>query len=414
MKLKDLISAFAAEIELAHAQMEHNLDELAVLDNAEPAFMDALEQYSGQTQRMGEAAELAGFPGLKLVCAHMVENSLMLAAQPPGERAQLIDFLRNWPPLIVNYLHHLDDPSCAAGLIDYLEHAPITMGAEQGLKVIHMLGAIPVQVDYAEGKDKPHRPVLASPDDVALVMAEDVDHNFLEGFFQEAPEQVHHLVMLARNMVSGEADSSDIIAAKRVAHTLKGSGATIGLRGLAALGHHLEDILEYFEERGGHVTPQAANALLDAAYCLEQMVGFVMGSDDYPEQAQAVLQTVLDLANRIDAGESLEQPSARAAASMPGATADTSTSAAPQKAQRPEPVAAQTSNTLRVSKQNIEELFLVSSEMSVGSAAMETRIKNLVDSSRELLSQNLRVQKRMFELETILQMRTLTRKRANA
>ena len=33
---------------------------------------------------------------------------------------------------------------------------------------------------------------------------------------------------------------------------------------------------------------------------------YAAGTDDYPKQAQAVLQNVLDLANRIDRGESLE------------------------------------------------------------------------------------------------------------
>jgi len=421
MKLKDLIAAFANEIELARARLEHDLDALATLDLSAPAFMDALEQYSGQAQRMGAAAELAGFPGLQMVCAHVVENSLMLAARPPGERGALIEFLRAWPPMIVHYLRNLSDPSTAAGLVDLLRTAPMPMGEEEALKVMHMLGAMPLQVQLpGEGEGQPRRPVLATPEDVALVMPADVDRNFLEGFFQEAPDQARYLVKLARNMVAGEGDSSDIIAAKRVAHTLKGSGSTTGLRGVASLSHHLEDILDYFESQGSHVTKQAANALLDAAYCLEQMIGYVTGTDDYPQQAQAVLQTVLDLANRIDAGESLEVSITRVEAGMPPAREAAARSemadgdalpsaAAPNAVGGPRTEAATTPATaLRVSLQRIEELFLVSSEISVNSAAMEARIKALVESSRELLAQNLRVQKRLFELETVLEMRTLS------
>src|SRR5512142_946121 len=130
MKLIDLIEAFASEIELARARLDHNLDDLATLAIEDAAFMDALEQYSGQTQRMGEAAELAGFPGLQMVCAHVVENSLMLAAQSREERGALLAFLRAWPPLMVHYLRNLSDPSTAAGLIDHLCSAPHPMGAE--------------------------------------------------------------------------------------------------------------------------------------------------------------------------------------------------------------------------------------------------------------------------------------------
>jgi chemotaxis protein histidine kinase CheA/ActR/RegA family two-component response regulator len=405
MKLKDLIEAFASEIELARARLDRDLDNLSTLELDNPAFLDAIEQYSGQAQRMGEAAELAGFPGLQLVCAHVMENSLMLVTSPPGERAPLIAFLRAWPPMIVHYLRNLSDPSTAAGLVDHLRNAPMPMDEEEALKVMHMLGAMPLQVGWLDdGEAQARRQVLATPEDVALAIPADVDRNFLEGFFQEAPDQARHLVTLARNMVTGEGDSSDIIAAKRVAHTLKGSGATIGLRGIASLGHHLEDILEYFERENAHVAGPVANTLLDAAFCLEQMIGYVTGTDDYPQQAQAVLQAVLDVANRIDAGESLQQPVTRIAPQS------AQTAAAPPE--RPAETAAAPTAALRVSLRRIEDLFLVSGQISVNSAAMEARIKNLVDSSRELLAQNLRVQKRLFELETVLEMRTLTMARA--
>ncbi len=410
MKLKDLIEAFAREIDLAQTRLDHNLDELAMLDIENPAFMDELDQYSGQAQRMGEAAEMAGFPGLQLVCSHVVENSLLLAAQLPEERTELIAFLRAWPPLMVNYLRHLSDPSAAAGLIDHLRSAPHSMDAELAMKAMHMLGAMPLQAD---NEDQPHRQVLAAPEDVSLVMPNDVDQKFLEGFFQEAPDQARHLVDLARKMTSGKGAIADVIDAKRVAHTLKGSGRTIGLNGIALLGHHLEDILEYFETEGSQVTIQVSNILLDAAYCLEQMIGFVSGSDEYPQQAQAVLQTVLDLANRIDAGESMELPVERIASTLPTMQEPSSSTSLVNSENNPPPrAAAALAATLRVSQQRIEELFLVASEVSVNSAAMETRIKALIESSRELHAQNQRVQQRLQELEAVVQIRALAKTRA--
>jgi chemotaxis protein histidine kinase CheA/ActR/RegA family two-component response regulator len=410
MKLKDLIEAFASEIELARTRLDHNLDELATLEIENPAFMDELDQYSGQAQRMGEAAEMAGFPGLQLVCSHVVENSLLLAAQPPEERTELIAFLRAWPPLMVYYLHNLSDPSAAAGLIDHLRSAPHGMDEELALKAMHMLGAMPLQT---ENEDQPHRQVLATAEDVSLTMPGDVDQKFLEGFFQEAPDQARHLVDLARKMTSGKGDHADVTDAKRVAHTLKGSGRTIGLSGIALLGHHLEDILEYFETDGSQVTMQVSSILLDAAYCLEQMIGFVSGSDEYPQQAQAVLQTVLDLANRIDGGELLELPLGRIASTLPTMQEPSSSTSLVNAENNPPPrAAASLASTLRVSQQRIEELFLVASEVSVNGAAMESRIKALVDSSRELHAQNQRVQKRLYELEALVEVRTLAKTRA--
>jgi len=386
MKLKDLIDALAAEIDRARAQLDQNLDELATLDIEDPAFMDALDQYCGQAQRMGEAAEMAGFPGLQGVCTHVLENGLLLASFPPEERGPVLSFLRAWPPLIVHHLRNLSDPSTAAGLVDHLRSAPSPMDEDQAMKVMHMLGAMPLQVALpGEGDGQPQRPVLATPEDVALVMPNDVDEKLLEGFFQEAPDQARYLVELARNMAASEADSSDIVAAKRVAHTLKGSASIIGLRGIAALGHHLEDI---------------------------QMIGHLNGIDEFPQQAQGVLQNVLDLANRIDHGESLESTPVRAASTMPAVSIDLSGSGAPEFGlpvpQRVSPGATATPTAaLRVSVQRVEEMFRVSGEVSVHGAAMEARVKKLGDSSRDLLAQNLRVQKRLFELETLVDVRSL-------
>jgi chemosensory pili system protein ChpA (sensor histidine kinase/response regulator) len=259
---------------------------------------------------MGEAAEMAGFPGLQAVCAHVVQNTLLAATMEVADRGPLLKFLRRWPALMVHYLRHLDDPSSAAGLVDHLREAPSALGEGESLKVAHMLGSMPAQVSSVFGEMEQQRPVLASADDVAMVVPQDVDRKLLEGF-TEAPDQARYLVELARNIASGQGDSSDLIAAKRVVHTMKGSGSIIGLRGLASVGHHLEDILEHFERHGGQVARVAADVLLDAAFCLEQMIGHVLGEDEYPQQSQAVLQAVLDVANRIDRGESLEGSAVR-------------------------------------------------------------------------------------------------------
>jgi chemotaxis protein histidine kinase CheA/ActR/RegA family two-component response regulator len=436
MKLTDLIDALAAEIQLAQAQLDQSLQELAERDIDDPVFLDAFDQYSGQAQRMGEAAEMAGFPGLQSVCGHVVENCLLLTVTPAEERAPLVDFLRGWPPLIVHYLQNLSDPSVAEGVIDHLCSAPMPMDEEEARKVMHMLGAMPLQV-AGPGADQGQqlRPVLASPEDVTLEMPGDVDARLLDGFAQEAPEQARYLVALARNMAAGEGDSSDVVAARRVAHTLKGSASIIGLRGITSLSHHLEDILDHFEQSAGSVSRQAGDALLDAAYCLEQMVGYVLGTDDYPVQSRTVLQTVLDLANLIDRGESLESLPLRGdtglgqarGASMAGVSAQL---AVPPAASFPATMSADMTlptteiatgaevsegiagptpapgAVMRVSMQRIDELFRVQGEVSVHTSAMEARIKALVDSSRELLAQNLRVQKRLFELETVVDIRT--------
>ena len=423
MKLKDLVDALAGEIENLVPQLNINLDDLHQLELDDAGFLHALDQYSDQVQRMGEAAEMAGFPGLQAVCNHVLENTLLLATVEQAERAPLIDFLRGWPALMVHYLRHLEDLSAAAGLLDHLHTAPHPLSEDSGRQIMQQLQAMPDLVSL--GGDEQQRQTVALPEDVALDVPEDADQKLMEGFFQEAPDQAHMLVELVGKMGAGEASMDDIASAKRVAHTLKGSGAIIGLRGLAALGHHFEDVLEYLEAQDGHVAQPIATVLTDGAYCLEQMVAYVTGTDEYPQQAQAVLQDVLDLANRIDRGEDLEHAAPRTAHVAPAASpAETGAAAEPVEAiehhlptaQQPsapaKKQAAPAAAALRVGLDKIEELFRVSADVSAHAAAMESRMKQLTDRANELLEQNLRVQKRLRELETVVDVRALSVMRA--
>ena len=94
MKLHDLISALADEIEIVQPDLDRCLNDMEQGGPEDAAFFDAFEQYSSQIQRMGEATGMAGFPGLEAVCGHVLENVLLLAAYPPEERGSVLQFLR--------------------------------------------------------------------------------------------------------------------------------------------------------------------------------------------------------------------------------------------------------------------------------------------------------------------------------
>lgn len=494
MKLIDLIDALAAEIESVRPLLHKQLGVMHETSLDDAVFMDALDAYTDQVTRMGEAFEVAGFAGLQEASNHVLENTLLLATLGDDEKEEMISFMALWPDHVVHYLRNMDDPSCAAGLVDLLRVAPSPIPEERAMRVMHQLGAMNAQViEGAPVQGVPERQTQATAEDVALELPDDLDPMLMEGFYNEAPGHARELVDLVGQMAAGEASGEDITAAKRIVHTIKGSGAIIGLRGLASLGHHFEDILEHFERKQGQVVPAVANVLLDGAFCLEQMVDCVMGADEYPQHAQSVLQNILDLAHKIDKGEDL-------AVSSPEATMPQETTAT-EAVQEPKPVAAASvadeavfadedeiivdedeavfadedeiitnedeavfadedeiivdeaaalpvaektpvvskadnqmleqaereltpipprepatkqahvhvsaASAMRVATHRIEELFRVSAEVSVHTAAMETRIKELTDVAKELLEQNLRVKKRLLELETVVDVRAL-------
>ncbi|PID76443.1 MAG: hypothetical protein CSB24_06630 [Deltaproteobacteria bacterium] len=399
MKLSDLIIGLAGEIDAIRPELEEHLKKLAELDHQEAAFVDAAEFYAEQVERMGEAADMVGFPGLHNVCQHVNHNIDRLKATARPERGPFIDFLQEWPELAVKYLNNLQDSSIAASLVDLLREAPAPFDEQEALKTMHNLGAFPEEMNALETADQPKRPVLASPDDVSLTLPEDTDPNLLEGFFQEAPGHAEQLVAMLSKMLTDEGDMSDLVAAKRYVHTIKGTSAIIGLAGPANIGHHFEDILDYFESNKGKVGQNIASVLIDGAHCLAQMIAFLMDADTYPEQALGVLQNILDIANIIDRGGDLDNIHLR----------NQTAAAAPQAAPAPAAVskAAQQGAAMRVNMSRIDEMFRVSAEMSVHISAMENQLKTMVEMEKKLHSQQLRVKTRLFELETIVDVRSL-------
>ena len=61
---------------------------------------------------------------------------------------------------------------------------------------------------------------------------------------QELPAQTAELSAAIQRLAGGEGDLRDVAVAQRIAHAVKGAGNTVGVRGIANLTHHMEDILE--------------------------------------------------------------------------------------------------------------------------------------------------------------------------
>ncbi len=413
MNLNDLMQAFAGEMESANDDLAQLLEGLLLLDEFDPALLDALDGYTGLVERLGSAAEMAGLSGLTQVCSWVVENALAAASNPVAEREAYRHFLSRWPQLVIFFLKNYTDPTTAGGLVDHLKSAPQSLDDEAAMKLMHKLGST-AATDLSAGMAA--RAERASPADIELSIPDDVDSSLLQGFVLEAPAQVAGLAQLARDLAHNQFELAAISEAKRLAHTLKGTAAIIGIRGIVVLSHHTEDILEYIEQhRDDAISPWMIGVLLNAAYCLEQMVGYLLEGDEAPSQALDVLQAVLDLANAIDRGESLHRGEIGLhTAALVQVEGNLPHSALPilhdEPAVAPQAIddraATANQSAIRVPLQTIEQLFRVSSEISLKMAAMESKLSVANQRSQELLQQNIRVNKRLMELETLVDIRS--------
>ncbi len=420
MKLTDLIEALANEVDIMQPQLEEIIYNLSlVLASPEKAsfteLLELLDSYKDYTSRLGEASEMVNFIGIKRLCDKVEENILLLATanRDGSDSNNLFLFLKEWIVLLANFLHQLSEKSLA-NLLDRFYTAPIALTDDEKNVIEKLLLDIIQQAEAgAIFEDSENvRVTEATLEDVNLELPVDIDQHLMDGFLQEAPDMANGLVLWAKQVAQGaDIVLEDLQQAKRYTHTLKGTGATIGARGLASVGHHLEDILEYLEENPDHANTYIKNLLLDSAYCLEQMVGYIAQTDDNPEQAFSILQKLLDVTNKIYQGESLEE------LQFVSDTMDTLPTVTPTQAPTKNTPKAQTKTkvaTLRIPVKKIDELFRVSGEISIHSSAMEDKIKLLTKQTRELLEQNLRVQKRLFELETLVDVRALTLMRTHS
>ena len=309
MQMSDFIEALRTEIEEVRTDLAGWIATICSVAPEDPAFGDALDQYVGQVERTASTCGMLGLRGLESCCAQVQECLVVIVGRNAEERGAAQAFFDLWPDLVLAYLADITSFESAEHLAEHFSQpfCPAHVDAERNLELIIELTAEPVLAEYLRAEaetEELERPRVATDEDVSLALPADVDRGVYEALLQEAPTQAAELSNYIRNIVDGEATDEDMAAAKRIAHSLKGSANIVGIRGIATLGHHTEDILEWFEQNQTCPPLALTNALLDASACLEQMIGSLLGIEDAPTQTQAkeILQSVLDWANRIRSG----------------------------------------------------------------------------------------------------------------
>ncbi|MBK8183414.1 MAG: Hpt domain-containing protein [Candidatus Competibacteraceae bacterium] len=264
------------------------------------ARLEVLSNYADQIARLADAAEALGLGGLQQVCAHLNGNVMALAAWGRPLDESEYQLLAAWPERALHYLQKLPDRSCSRALVQSLIYAnwPDPLPVELATPLVELLAkptfAIPEEMAVEA------RPQEATPEDVSLALPEDVNPELLDSLLQELPGQTAELSAAIQRLAAGNGVLRDVEVAQRIAHTVKGAGNTVGVRGIANLTHHMEDILQAFSKHKALPTRRLAETLLAATDCLENMSEALVGLGAPPTQARQVLQSILDWANRID------------------------------------------------------------------------------------------------------------------
>ena len=412
--------AVAELIVMIHEELNGCMEALSgTLESAATAALTggalSLEDYRWQVERLSSAAQSIGLQGLHEFLSRVLEASCLVESAPANDVPTQCEVLDRWPTLVGAYLQPLANEAASHALIEYISSQEFAMplDADTAASLLIKLSHPEIEIPAAAVVTRAQR---ATPADVSLAVPQDIHPDLLDSLLHELPAQTQEFSGALQRVAAGTGGNDDIRVAQRIAHTLKGSANTVGIRGIAELSHHLEDIFLALEQHEVLPPPALARTLVDAADCLEAMSEALLGVGPAPGHALQVLQDVLDWANRIDAhgiadaaaqvdAASHEIEPATEVESAPVAAAEASTEA-------PAPAAAAQADasapTLRVASTQVDDLLRLSGESRIVGGQLKEGVRRLEQQLQAVKRQNQLFQQLVGELEQLVDVRGVT------
>ena len=391
-----LLSGLSDLQSLLQTAVEKALDPDTKLEDRVRAF----ETCTQQLDKYSEAADSIGFKGLAQVCSHMHENiNLLFDKQLSTEISNL---LTDWISSVSNYLSVVTDPEAAANLAVSLVNTawpkPLTGDAAESLSML----LVTPEIEVLERADK--RQTQATAEDVSLELPDDVDQDLLEAMLQEMPKQTEEFSAAIQSLSVG-GSLEDINVAQRVAHTLKGAGNTVGIRGIAIIAHQIEDILLALAKHETLPPEPLVVMMVEVADCLEAMSEALAGIGEAPDNALEVLQSILDWANQIDregipTDDKLPVVKAEKTKTSDlkkdgNVTEKTSTDKVPEQ-------------MLRIPVSLVDDLLRLEGEEIIFTGQVHERIKRITEQSKTMQDHYISVQKLGGKLEELIDVKDMS------
>lgn len=405
---QELVELLQAEVSLM-TEMAAELEPVVTTPDGDAEVRsEALVGYAESAARLAEAAEALGFNGLQKACIALSDNLLALSGEPRPLSAVEYGLTATWPKQAMAYLQAVGSPTACQALATHLQDSawPNPLPAEEADELLALLQAPHIALPEGEGEEA--RPQEALPEHVSLALPEDVNPELLDSLLRELPDQTAELSAAIQRLASGQGNLGDVDVAQRIAHTVKGAGNTVGVRGIANLTHHMEDILLAFSKHKALPNVALADSLLTAADCLETMSESLIGLSPPPAEAQAVLQNVLDWANQIDreglpADTATPPQTVRPVAAPKAAAAPEPAAKAADAAARAEPTAAEA--MVRVPASLVDELLRLVGESIILTGQIQERARKALRQTKLMQAQHQVFQQLTADLEQMVEIR---------
>ncbi len=412
--IADILGVFREEMTEIEPQLSDALNIFASSDVVDDQRTTAIEAYREIIVRVINASEGLELNGLRDVCLFIRCNLDRIKAGGSQLNAHEVQLFGSWPYLVSAYLGAPSDEQLRQRLVQHLQDQawPEALGEPAARDLLESLAVLPSVLGSDEAAEP--RQTKAQVEDVALEIADDVNPELINAFFQEAPTYAANFSSRMVCVVAGEDVADNVEAAQRLTHTLKGAANLIGVRGVANLAHHLEDILEHLAKQKLTPPPALASSLQEAADCLEAMIEALQGVDTAPESAVRILQEVLDWANSLDQGridvmlDHHEEVTDRITISARG-DSQPAGNQPPATATSP-PVSARimAADVLHVPAATVDNIFRMVGEASIAVGRVQEHLKRLLQQSRLIREQDHMLQQRRIDLEHLVSLRSFS------
>ena len=341
-------------------------------------------------RRMCAACEVIGLDGVAKVFEWIDETGRSLALQrhrePAPDEAALgawLSWLAGWQQALSLFFECKARDDSISAIVDFISRSPVPMRLTELQQLAEVLRGEPRlpagMVDEAAQTDSD-----ATEDDASLQLPDDIDLGLLDVFLQDAPSALARLAAFVQTLIEGRASAADLVEAQRVAHTFKGSGNIVGIRGVGRLAHHIEDVLS-FAASGSTTPPQMLRDLQQAVACLDQMVYALRGDEQAPTDARHWMQRMIEWVRVIRSGG---LPSENPPASWQ-----------PPRTQTPLPADADRPATLRIDLAMVERLVRRAGQGLVQHGRVGEHLRAMEQYTRQLMASNERLLKYLRSLE---------------
>jgi chemotaxis protein histidine kinase CheA/ActR/RegA family two-component response regulator len=314
--------------------------------------------------------------------------------------------LAEWPLVLTGYLSKPNNLLAVDDLVQLLSdsHWPKNNNQAQREALAYALSKVCVGYDP---KLLAQRKTVAEIEDIELKIAEDVLPAVLDGMLRELPARSAEFTQMVNSIVrTGHPEAIDV--ARRIAHTLKGDGSIVGVRGIAVLTHSLEEILLVLAKNPGVPVPELADVLIESADCLEAMSDHLLGRGAPPENAMDVLQKVLNWDTALHGSDPVDaiicQPVMEADARTSSQNIDMqSIAVAPVAAESTPAVSAGPGASINVPTSLLNQLLRMAGEAILYSRQIENRAERLEQRIHDITNDNDALFKLVAELQQLVE-----------